>query len=404
MLFYKYAGRTKNGVLKRGTMEGNSRNDVIHKLREKGISPREITETTPSIFNKDLSLGRKRVKNEHFVIYCRQFATLIRAGVTIVESTNILANQTDSKELKRVLQEVEQEIKGGTAFSDAVEKHPKIFPSLFSNMIRAGEMTGNLDETLERMASYFEKQHTLKKKIQSTLAYPVILSVLIVAVVIFLMVAIIPQFTGIYESLGSDLPGITQFIISLSEFLQKSWWILLLVAALVIGILAYIYQTNDKFRYSIHVLLLRMPIFGNVLQKAAIARMTRTLSSLFSSAVPILQALDIVAKVVDNPVISKVVMDSKDSLEVGESLSEPLADHWVFPPLVHQMTAIGEQTGTLDYMLEKIADFYEEDVDRTVDTLRSLIEPLMIIVLALVVGLIVAAIMIPMFSVFTEIQ
>lgn len=401
---YKYVGRTKKGSLKRGTIEGSSRYDAIQKLREKGISPREITETKPSIFNKDLAIGGNRIKNEHFVIYCRQFATLIRAGVTIVEATNILANQTESKGLKKVLAEVEHDIKGGIAFSDAVEKHPKAFPALFANMIRAGEMTGNLDDTLDRLATYFEKQHSLKKKIQSTLAYPAILSVLIVGVVIFLMVSIIPQFTGIYDSFGGELPAITKFVLSISEMMQRLWWLGLIIVVVTIGVFMFTYKTNKQFQYVVHVAILKMPIFGKLLQKAAIARMTRTLSSLFSSAVPILQALEIVAKVVDNPVISKVVLESRTSLEAGGTLSEPLKAHWVFPPIVHQMTAIGEQTGTLDYMLEKIADFYEEDVDRTVDTLKSLIEPLMIVVLAVVVGFIVASIMIPMFSVFTEMQ
>src|SRR5690625_3926543 len=404
MLVYKYVGRTKKGNLKRGTIEGNSRNDAIQKLRDKGISPREITETKPSIFNRDISIGGSAVKNEHFVIYCRQFATLIRAGVTIVEATNILANQTESKALKKILATVEHNIRGGIAFSDAVEKHPKAFPALFVNMIRAGEMTGNLDETLDRMANYFEKQHSLKKKIQSTLAYPIILTVLIVAVVIFLMVYIIPQFTDIYDSIGGELPAITVFVLSVSEFMQKMWWLILLVIAFAIGVFTLVYKTNKQFHYTINVIILKLPIFGKLLQKAAIARMTRTLSSLFSSAVPILQALGIVAKVVENPVISKVVLEARGNLESGGTLSEPLKAHWVFPPIVHQMTAIGEQTGTLDFMLEKIADFYEEDVDRTVDTLKSLIEPLMIVILAAVVGLIVASIMIPMFTVFTEMQ
>src|SRR5690625_2336311 len=358
MLMFKYSGRTKEGDLKRGSVEGRNRQDAINKLRQQGISPRELTETKPSIFNRDLSIGGNTVNNEHFVIYCRQFATLIRAGVTIVEATNILAEQTDSKGLQRVLKIVESDIRTGTAFSEAVAKHPKAFPALFVNMSRAGEMTGNLDDTLDRMADYFEKQHSLKKNIRSTLVYPLVLSVLIIGVVIFLMVFIIPQFTSIYESFDSELPAITLMVLAISEFMQKLWWLILLVIALAIGLFAFMYRTNIAFNYAVHTALLKMPIFGKLLQKAAIARMTRTLSSLFSSAVPILQALDIVAKVVENPVISKVVKQSHKSLEAGGTLSEPLASHWVFPPLVHQMTAIGEQTGTLDYMLDKMADFY----------------------------------------------
>lgn len=404
MEMYKYVGRTRDGSLKRGTIEGRSRRDAINQLREQGISPRELTETKPSIFNRDLAIGGSRVKAEDFVIYCRQFATLIRAGVTIVEATNILAEQTESKALKKILRDVERDIRGGIAFSSAVEKYPRVFPALFANMIRAGEMTGNLDDTLDRMASYFEKQHSLKKNIQSTMAYPVILTTLIIGVVIFLLVYIIPQFTGIYDQFDSELPVITQIILSISEVVQDLWWLVLLIIAIAIGIFIFLYKTNKPFNYSVHVALLKMPIFGPLLQKAAIARMTRTLSSLFSSAVPILEALNIVAKVVENPVISKVVTDARINLEAGGTLSEPLSEHWVFPPLVHQMTAIGEQTGTLDYMLERIADFYEEDVDRTVETLRSLIEPVMIVMLAFVVGFIVISVMIPMFTVFTEIQ
>lgn len=374
MQVYKYVGRTSEGALKRGTIEGNSEKDAIQKLRQKGISPRELTETKPSIFNRDLSIGGNRVKNEDFVVYCRQLATLIRAGVTLVEATNILADQTESKALTTVLKAVEQDIRSGNSFSDAVMKHPKAFPPLFGNMVRAGEMTGNLDETLDRMATYFEKQESLKKKIQSTLAYPIVLTVLIVAVVIFLLVYIIPQFTEIYDSLGGELPAITKIILGASDLMQKLWWLILLIVIGTVGTVMFLYRSNKQFNYSMNVALLKMPIFGSLMQKAAIARMTRTLASLFSSAVPILQALEIVAKVVENPIISKVVLDARESLEAGGTLSEPLEAHWVFPPIVYQMTSIGEKTGSLDFMLEKIADFYEEDVDRTVDTLKSLIE------------------------------
>lgn len=404
MALYKYVGRTRSGKLKRGTIEGMSRREVIAELREKGISPREVTETKPNIFNRDIQLGRKTVKIEHFVIYCRQFATLIRAGISIVDSTNILTEQSESKVLRETLKEVERDVRSGVAFSDAIEKHSKVFPALFVNMIRSGEMTGNLDDSLDRLATYYEKQHSLQKKIKSALAYPVILSILIVLVVIFLMVVIIPQFTAVYDSLGAELPSITKVLISISAFLQSSWWIILLIALAVAIAFVILYRKNEKFHYSTHVALLKLPIFGKLLQKAAIARMTKTLSSLFSSAVPILDGLEIAAKVGKDPVMSKVLMEARSSLEAGGSLSEPLRKHWVFPPLVHQMIAIGEQTGALDYMLEKIADFYEEDVDRSVETLQSLIEPIMIVALAVVVGFIVLAVMIPMFSVFTEIQ
>ncbi|TXL62474.1 type II secretion system F family protein [Cerasibacillus terrae] len=404
MAVFKYTGRNKKGALKRGTIESKSRNEAIAELKKKEISLREIKETKATIFNKDLSIGGNSVKNRDFVIYCRQFATLIRAGVSIVESTHILAAQTESKALRKTLIEVEEDIREGQSYSDVTEKYPKVFPALFVNMIRAGEMTGSLDESLDRLAKYYEKQYKLKKKVQSTMTYPIILLVLIVGVVIFMMLSIVPNFVDMFEQFEGELPAITRLVVSMSEFIQNLWWLGLLVLILSVTAFLFFYKNNKVFHYSIHVFLLKMPIFGKLLQKASIARMTRTLSSLFVSSVPILQALAIVEKVVGNPVIGKVVNEAKANLEKGSPLSEPFEKSWVFPPLVSQMTAIGEQTGSLDYMLEKIADFYEDDVDRTVDSLQSLIEPLMIVTLAVVVGFIVLSIMIPMFTVFTEMQ
>lgn len=270
-------------------------------------------------------------------------------------------------------------------------------------MIKAGEATGNLDSALDRLAFSYEKQFNLKKKVQSTLAYPIILLCLTLIVSVFLMLTIVPQFVSMFDEMGAELPLITKAVMGLSESLQSSWYIFLLIIILVVFIFHYFFKNNERFNYSVHLFLLRVPVFGKLLQKSAIARMTRTLSSLFSSAVPILQALTIVEKVIGNPVVGKVVKESRSSLEKGGTLSAPLSKSWIFPPLVSQMTAIGEQTGSLDYMLEKIADFYEDDVDRTVDSLKSLIEPLMILLLAGIVGTIVMAIMIPMFSMYEQI-
>ena len=401
MVIFKYSGRSAQGSLKKGVVDATNKQAAIVKLRAQGINPRELEESN-SILHKELSLGSK-VKNEHFVIYCRQFATLIRAGVSILESTKILSDQTSSKSLKKGLQDVEEDVRSGLSFSNAAAKYPKVFPALFVNMIRAGEATGNLDESLERLAFSYEKQFNLKKKVQSTMAYPIILLVMTVFVAGFLMLTIVPQFVTMFEDMGAELPLITKLVMGLSNSLQSSWYIFLgLILILVIGF-NLLYTKNESFNYSFNVLLLRIPVFGKLLQKSAIARMTRTLASLFSSSVPILQALTIVENVIGNPVVAKVVRESRASLESGSTLSAPLQKSWIFPPLVTQMTAIGESTGSLDYMLEKIADFYEDDVDRTVDTLKSLIEPLMIVFLAAVVGTIVMAIMVPMFSMYEQI-
>ncbi|MFF2755063.1 type II secretion system F family protein [Psychrobacillus sp. NPDC058041] len=400
MVVFKYNGRTAQGGLKKGTVDAINKQAAITKLRAQGINPRELEESK-SILHKELTIGGK-VKNQDFVIYSRQFATLIRAGVSILESTRILGEQTSSKVLKKGLMEVEEDVRSGLSFSDAAAKNPKVFPALFVNMIRAGEATGNLDESLERLAFSYEKQFKLQKKVQSTLAYPVVLLVLTVIVAVFLMLTIVPQFVTMFDDMGAELPTITKVVMRFSDALQSSWYIFLVLILLVVGGFSYLYKQNNSFNYSVNLILLKIPVFGKLLQKSAIARMTRTLSSLFSSSVPILQALTIVEKVIGNPVVSKVVRESRTSLEQGSTLTAPLEKSWIFPPLVTQMTAIGEQTGSLDYMLEKIAVFYEDDVDRTVDTLKSLIEPLMIVFLATIVGTIVMAIMVPMFSLYEQ--
>jgi len=293
-------------------------------------------------------------------------------------------------------------LRTGIAFSQAIAKHPKVFPDLFINMMQSGEATGNIDETLDRLANTFEKQFRIKKKVQSTLTYPAILLMITIGVVFFLLIYIVPTFVQTFEEMGAELPLITVITVKISDWLVSFWWLILVL--LIGGVIGFnsLYKKNKQFHYLIHYSILRLPVFGPLLQKTAIARLTRTLSSLFSSAVPILQAITISERVSGNPVISEVMIEARDSLEKGSTLTEPLQKSWLFPPLVTSMTQIGEATGSLDYMLEKIAEFYEEEVDRAVDTLKSLIEPMMILFLALIIGFIVAAIMLPMFSLYEQ--
>lgn len=383
---------------KKGIIDATNKKAALEKLRAQGINARELEESK-SILHKDLKIGGK-VKHQDFVIYCRQYATLIRAGVSIVEATHILGSQTKSKALKMALEQVEVDIRSGTAFSDAAAKHPKVFPVMFVNMMRSGEATGNIDETLERLANTFEKQFKIKKKVQGALTYPAILSVMTIAVGMFLMIFIVPTFMATFEDMDLEMPILTVIVVSISDWLVAYWYIVIAVLIIAIVTFRFFYKNNRQFHYNVNYALLRMPVFGALMQKNVIARVTRTLSSLFSSSVPILQALTIVEKVAGNPVVGKVVLEARDNLEKGGTLSEPLEKSWLFPPLVTQMTSIGEKTGSLDYMLEKIADFYEEEVDRSVDTLKSLVEPLMILTLAAVVGVIVAAIFLPMFALY----
>ncbi|HWJ79665.1 MAG TPA: type II secretion system F family protein [Niallia sp.] len=401
MARYRYSGRDRRGK-KQGVVTAQSKREAMVQLKEKGIKVTEITEIPETLLTKEITFG-STVKLQDFVIYLRQFATLIKAGISVVEATSILAEQTESKALRKALLVVEQDLKDGNPLSTATAKHKKVFSSMFVNMIRAGEATGSMDETLERLANHFEKQHYTKQKIISALTYPIAIAIIAFIVVIFLLVSVVPTFVDMFADFGSELPAITKFVLSASEFMQKFWWLVgLLVVGMVVGIT--LVKNNKSSKYYLDYFLLRLPIFGKILQKAAIARMTRTLSSLFSSSVPILQAISIVENIIENEVIAKVLVKSRSALEQGQSLTVPMKAHWVFPPLVTQMIAIGEETGSLDEMLAKVADFYEKEVDTATDRLKSLIEPIMIVFLASIVGTIVSSILIPMFEIFNHVQ
>jgi len=402
MAQFRYEARDVRGRVKKGTIVAPSRRDVIMKLREQRLKVIDVQEVPQTLLTKEITIGNP-VKLQHFVIYLRQFATLLKAGVTIVDATRILAEQTESKALKKSLLRIEEQLRSGQSLSVAMTNDSKIFPPLVINMIRAGEASGSIDETLDRLADHFEKVHRTRQKIVSALAYPIVVGIIAVIVVIFLLVGVVPTFVSMFADFGAELPSITKFVLRASEMMQAYWWGVLLLLLSMYGVLLLL-KRQKKTKYYLDVIVLRMPIFGGMMQKAVLARMTRTLSSLFSSAVPILQALAIVEEVVENEVIARVIRTSRDALERGESLTEPMKRHWAFPPLVTQMIAIGEQTGSLDAMLAKVADFYEAEVEASTDRLKSLIEPLMIVLLAGVVGTIVTSILVPMFDIFNHIQ
>ncbi|NMH69879.1 type II secretion system F family protein [Bacillus sp. RO3] len=398
---FQYTGRDQKGK-KNGTLTASSKKDALLQLKKQEIRVIEIIEVPETLMTKDITIGNP-VKLQHLVIFLRQFATLLQAGVTVVESTRILAQQTESKALGKALMDVEDELRDGNPLSEAFARHKRIFEPLLINMLKAGEASGSLDETLEGLATHYEKQHMTRQKIVSALAYPMVVGVIAIGVVIFLLAAVVPTFVNMLSDFGGELPAITKFVIASSEFMQSYWYLIILLFVLIVVTLTII-RKNKQSKYYLDYAVLRIPIFGKMLQKAVLARMTRTLSSLFSSSVPILQALAIVEKVVENEVISKVIGESRRSLEKGTSLTEPMKRHWAFPPLVTQMIAIGEETGSLDSMLAKVADFYEKEVESSTDRLKSLIEPIMIVILAGLVGTIVTSILVPMFEIFNNVQ
>ncbi|WP_102263741.1 type II secretion system F family protein [Mesobacillus jeotgali] len=401
MARFKYSGRDRTKK-RSGTITAGSKREALAKLRDEGIRTTEIFEVPETLLTKEINIGNP-VKLQHLVIYLRQFATLLKAGVSVVESTNILARQTESKALRKALLDVEAELREGNQLSQASAKHDKVFSNMYINMIKAGEAGGNMDETLERLADHYEKQHNTRQKVVAALTYPAVIGLIAIGVVIFLLVSVVPTFVGMFADFGGELPEITKFVLGASEFMQGYWWLLLLFFLAVVVALSFA-KKNKKSKYYLDYAILRMPIFGKLMQKAVLARMTRTLSSLFTSSVPILQALSIVENVVENEVVSRVVRESRDSLEIGQSMTGPMKNHWAFPPLVTQMISIGEETGSLDGMLGKVAEFYEKEVETSTDQLKSLIEPIMIVILAGLVGTIVTSIMIPMFDIFNHVN
>lgn len=402
MPFFQYAGRDRQGKRKKGKLKADNRRTAVEKLKSEGIAVTSIEELT-GILYKDIDLGGKKVKHQDLVIYIRQFSTLIKAGITLVDATRILSNQTANKALKKALEDVAEKLEAGQLYSNAAESHRKIFPSIFINMMRAGEAGGNLDEILERMAVYFEKQHSTRLKVRSAMMYPATVGIISIIIVIFLLSTVVPAFADMFSSFGGELPLITRIVLSSGEIFKNIWWLLVIGAIGMFFLMQYI-QSNRKTKYYFDYVALKLPIFGKLLQKAAIARMTRTLSSLFASSVPILQSLTIVERVIENDVLAKVIKDAKLSIEKGQSIAVPMEKHWAFPPMVTQMMAIGEKSGTMDLMLDKVADFYETEVDHTTDQIKAMIEPMLIVALALIVGVIVASIAIPMFAIFETIQ
>ncbi|MEK4325890.1 type II secretion system F family protein [Paenibacillus sp. FSL R7-0312] len=398
---FEYQVKTHAGKQLKGKLTATDKAIAMEELRKRGLTVFSLVERKTTILSMEIYIGNP-VKTIHFIIYCRQFATLMRAGVSIVDATRILAEQTESKPLRKALLEVNSSLLRGTAFSQAIQDHKKIFPPLFVSMIRAGEETGDLEGTLERLAVYFEKQHTTTEKIKSALTYPITVGVMAIAAVVYLLWAIVPQFVSMFESMNAELPAITKMVLALSKSIQGQWYIWLLVIILLITAYQFAKRT-DRGAYALDYAKLKIPVFGKLNQKGSIAQFTRTFSSLYASSVPILQSLAIVEEVAGNRVIGGYIRKASDSLRQGKPLSEPLKKAWVFPPLVTQMIAIGEETGALDQMLSKVADFYEMDVENTVDRLKSLLEPLLIAFLAGVVGIIVASIMLPMFSIYSNI-
>lgn len=396
---FKYNVRDKTGKVVSGKLEGENREAVATKLRQMGYIILDLDEDKLAQLNK-IQFGTS-VKTKDVTIFARQFATMINAGLSLTKCLSILGAQSESKELREIITQLGKDVEAGQSLSEAMVKHSKVFPPIFYNMVRAGETGGVLDEVLLRVADLFEADAALKARIKSAMTYPVAMGALVMLVLVAMMVFVVPTFQKMFSDMGGELPLPTQILVTISEG-ARSWPGLVAVGVVVVAVVAFkLWVGTESGRFIWDGIKLRMPIAGELNRKTALARFTRTFGTLVSAGVPILSALDIVADTAGNEVVSRAIKKVRAAIKEGETIAKPLGESPVFPSMVVQMIAVGEETGALDQMLNKIADFYDEEVRVAVDSLTSIIEPIMMASLGVIVGGIIVALYMPMFQVIT---
>ncbi len=400
MAKFRWEARGRTGSVQKGVMDAPSRDMVEAQLKKFGFSGISIKEEGKglSMEIKIPGLGGKKVQTKEIVVFTRQFATMIDSGLPLVQCLEILSSQQENKTFREVLVKVKESVEGGSTFADALARHPKVFDDLFVNLVAAGEVGGILDTILNRLASYTEKAMKLKKQIKGAMVYPSTVMSIAILVVGVIMIFVIPTFAKMFADFGGDLPAPTKFVIALSNFLVK-YIIVIIAAAVGIFLLFKKYYATEKGRKMIDRLALRAPIFGLLIRKVAVAKFTRTLGTLVSSGVPILDGLDIVAKTAGNKVVEEAIMKVRQSISEGKTIAEPLQQSGVFPPMVVQMISVGEATGAMDAMLSKIADFYDDEVDDAVAAMTAMLEPMLMVFLGVVVGGLVIAMYLPIFKI-----
>jgi len=398
---WKWEALSREGVKKRGEMEGMDAKSVEAKLKSIGFTPQKIQKKPQGI---QLSIpGFSGISGKDLLIFTRQLSTMIDAGLPLVQGLEILAGQIENKRLRAVVTQVKEKIESGSSFSEALKEHPKIFDTLFVQLCAAGEVGGILDTILERLANYREKAEKLARKVRGAMVYPVVVLVIAIAVVIVLLWKVTPVFAKMFSDFGSELPWPTQFVVSLSEWMQKNiFYVFGIIFATVIGYI--LFSRWPKGRMMIDTAVLKLPVLKPLVTKVAVARFSRTLGTMISAGVPILNALDVTANTAGNKVIEKAIMDVRNEISEGKSIAGPLSNRKVFPSMVVQMIGVGEATGALDQMLSKIADFYDDEVDAAVGGLTALIEPLMMVVVGGIVGGFLIAMYLPIFSLVSVVQ
>ena len=404
MPVYVWEGRTRQGTVKKGVMEAANDQAVMTQLRAQMILPLNV-KPKPKDVMEYLPFLQRGASIRDLVIFTRQFATMIDAGLPLVQCLDILAEQQANQKFQETLRQVKVDVEQGSTFADALRKHsPKPFDELYVNLVQAGEIGGILDTILNRLAVYLEKADALRRKVKGAMVYPVTVLVVAIGVLVLLLVKVIPVFEKMFNDFGGTLPGPTQMVVNLSHFLQE--WIVPFLAVTAVLVFAF-FQARlrvERFRYRTDAIALKMPIFGQLLKKVAVARFSRTLGTMISSGVPILDALDICAKTSGNMVIEEGLMKTRAAISEGKTIADPLEETGVFPGMVVQMINVGEQTGAMDQMLAKIADFYDEEVDAAVEALTALLEPLMMVFLGGTIGSILIAMYLPIFKIAESIK
>ena len=396
MPVFIWEGVTKKDEIKKGEIEAVDEITVRGLLRRQGFKSIEVKKK-PKDLLEYLPFLQGKIKEKSVVVFCRIFSTMINAGLPLIQCLDLLAQQEENKAFSKIIRSVKEDIEGGTSLTNALKKYPNIFDELFVNLVAAGETGGILDVILERLSNYMEKAMKLRSKVKGAMTYPVAVLVISTAVVALLLLKVIPVFQKMFEGMGGQLPALTQALITASEFAQSYWYF---IAGIFIAI--YIafnrFYKTEKGRWTIDSLLLKAPVFGELLKKVAVAKFSRTLSTMMSSGVPILEGLAIVSKTSGNVVIEDALMKTRQSISEGQSIAEPLAKTGIFPAMVVQMIAVGEATGALDSMLSKIANFYDDEVDVAVDAMTALLEPVMMVFLGGVVGGMIVAMYLPIFK------
>ena len=398
---YKYKSISSNGRESEGLYVGDSESGLINMLRERKELIISIERDVQS--EAQIEIFKQKVKKKDLALFCRQFYTMISAGLGIVPCLEILVSQTQNKTFNNAIADTYEEVQKGLTLSESMKKHNNVFPTILISMVEAGEVSGNLDTIMLRMAEHFEKENKIENKVKSSMVYPAVLAVVTVAVVIFMLVFIMPTFVGMFEGSGTELPGLTQMLINMSNSLKTYWYIYTaVIVAIVFGISMY-KKTKEGTRF-FDSMKLRLPIVKGTSTMLATSRFTRTLSTLMSSGIPLIQAMEVVSRVVNNSIIEERLISGIENIRKGVSLSRTVKDVGIFPPMVDSMIRIGEESGSLDNMLYKTADFYDEEVETSMQKLTSMIEPLMIVVMGLLIGFIVIAMYLPMFDMMKTVQ